>query len=199
MTQNGGGDDSAPKTVPEGVLAGEVLKEEPAAQVPGEEMLAHPSPAILPVDPNYVEPTTLEEFKEMAAKLAREAGESRSTLDAERVRLEQGALIAFLLARVGKLEEALMPYANMAMMMANARMCLAGDGRAGEPAGGTWLSNIQGIQMQANEGIFFNACDAYGRKRIEEHMIKVFNKLQEAAKLQQEKIDHLDAGGRVDH
>lgn len=185
------------KAPPPGVLAEQALGALPQDNKPAayrDPKLDTPSPAALPVDPNYTEPYSHAAFKEMADKITKERGDAADS----NTSLERKTLIDFLLARVQVLESALMPFALSAMVMSNSRMCLIADGRPEEPAGGTWISNVpSGIQLQPNEGFFFNACDAMGRTRTTEHMAAVLKKIQDAAALQAEKDSHVEAGGKV--
>lgn len=171
-----------------GMLADATLKEKPIEQVVTESK----NPAELPVDPNYIEPTPLAKFREIADALSRDADVDPN------VSHQRGLLIQYLINRQQVLEDALMPFCVAGMMVINAAMNLAALGRASEPAGGTWLSNPpEGIQLQPNQSFFFNAIDAVGRGRTDEHMSNIFKRVQEANALQEAKLKHVEAGGSV--
>lgn len=195
MTEQGNGGDggSSNGKPPEGVLADAALsKEDPrdeaaAAIGAGEAKQTTPPPTTLPVDPNYVEPIAYARFVDVAEKIQRDPeGFAPAKV-----------LIGFMLDRIKQLEDGILPFAASAMVMSNARMCLIADGRADEPAGGTWFSNVKGITLQPNEGLYYSACDAMGRERVQEHVVAVFERLQEAKARQAEKDQHVEAGGTV--
>jgi hypothetical protein len=188
MTEQGNGDNGDATKPPEGVLAEAALKDEEVAK-PEPRLVTKP-PTTLPVDPSYAEPVPHAKFKSMADAI------SKGT-DPDVQRAEQQTLIKFLLDRVKVLEDALMPFGSSAMVMSNARMCLIADNRPDEPAGGTWFSNVQGIQLQPNEGLYFSACDAIGRQRVHDHTVEVFERLQKMREQQAEKDKHVDDGGTV--
>lgn len=192
MTQNpGGGDNSGPPVPPEGLLANAVLAQdeiitpkEPAAPKPNDAT----SPAV--VGDGYKEPTSLQAYCIVADNISR-----YESLDKKCK--ERGVVIDFLLQRINVLQTALMPFATQAMVLANARMALMAVG-SNDPAGGTWFSNPpQGIQMQATEGLFFNACDALGRGHVEDCMARTFEAVQQRAKEQAEKDKAVEAGETI--
>ena len=49
--------------------------------------------------------------------------------------------------------------------------------------------------MNANEGLFFNACDTFGRGQVQAYMEEMFKKVQEQYAVQQEKEAHTAQGG----
>ena len=204
------------KNPPAGMLAETALKEEPkvepkedAATLADKNLMATQSTTKLPVDPSYAEPKPLKEFLEMHDKLCLDESDARRGVDGNRIAasrrevmleaalLQRKALVEFLLSRVRVLEAALQPFAVSSMMMSNARMCLIADSRPEEPAGGIWLSNVQGIQLQPNEGYFYNACDAMGRQRTHDYMCSALESMQQAQEAQVEKAKHVDDGGSV--
>jgi hypothetical protein len=182
------------KSPPPGVLAEANLKAAEAAPVEERKLMDTPDPTRLPVDPNYLEPMSFERFKDMAESIFKTSTESDL---GSKLFLEQRALIIFLLARLRNVEEALKPFAVTAMTFSNARMTLMANGDD-SPAGGTWFSNPpKGIQLIPNEALFFNACDAYGRKRIQDYMEETFKRLQAQYAAQKEKDAHVESGGPV--
>lgn len=175
--------------VPDGAIAEQILD---AKEEVGKD------PTMLPKDPNYVEPTTLVKFQETADAINREADTIETWEQANKVFLQQKVLIGMLLTRCERLETAAIPFAINALMFSNARMCLIVNGRPTEPAGGTWISTPpQGIRMTANEGIFFDICDAVGRERVQKLMEDNFTKIQDANKLEAERDKHVEDGGTV--
>lgn len=191
MTQNDGNGDG-PAKPPDGLLAEAVLANDeivsPMLPV-SPALIDTPSPAV--VDPNYIEPTPLEAYINVRNKIScLEDGGQRC--------VERGSLINFLIERIEVLEGALMPFATQAVVLSNAHMCLVAAGRPNEPAGGTWYSNPpQGIQMQATEGLFFNAIDALGRGHVEDHMASMFQRMQERVALQTQKDVAVESGESV--
>lgn len=127
---------------------------------------------------NYVEPKSLAAFRAIYD------GDEHDCYDA-------------LLARAEALEKALLVFAGHGMMMANARMQLSAANRAQEPCGGTWVNGLQRAQMVPNESIFFDAIDACGRERVDEHMTMLFETLRKAQAAQAERDAHVEAGGKV--
>lgn len=179
---------------PDGVLAQQALAglKEPATR---DARLDAPSQAAVPVDPNYTEPYTLVAFREMADLISASESPAQALLDQN---LQRKSLVKFLLTRIKVLEDALLPFALSAMVMSNSRMCLIADHRPDEPAGGVWVSKVpDGIQLQPNEGYFFNACDAIGRQRTNDYMSSVLERVQQAAALQTEKDAHVAADGKL--
>lgn len=169
---------------PAGLLAGAALKT----------LEDTPPLTKLPVDPNYVEPLDVEAYAKTADGLKRRLGD---TADHE-LPHEFSALNDFLVERVRALERALLPFATKAVGMANAEMCLAADGRPDDPGGGTWASNPpKGITLHPNAGLFYNACDVYGRARVQGHLEAIFKRVQESMAAQIEKDEHVENGGKV--
>lgn len=151
-----------------------------------------PTPSDLPVDPNYREPASLNKFTDIAIALSKLPSEELVTCN-----LERGQLINILLHRLGELEAALIPIAQQGMVMANARLCLRAEGRGEEPAGGHWINQVSSTHLAPSESMFFNAIDTVGRARVHEHMIAIFNRVQESQRLIAERNEHIAAGGRV--
>lgn len=178
---------------PDGVLADQVLSSMVDRKDPNHDKALDTPSQAEPVDPNYTEPFTVEGFQEMSNILIKASVEKPS----ETI-LEQHALISYLLARIRILEAALLPFGMSALVMSNARMLLMSEGRGEEPAGGTWISKgSSGVQLQPNEGYFFSACDAVGRKRTNDHFASILKRIKEAQALQAEKNDHIEAGGKT--
>lgn len=195
MTENGNhGDGGAPPEPPKGVLADAALAKDTVAPAEEKNLLATKPATQLPVDPNYRDPTTLAAFKKMVADIDEAWVQDGNT---QKARLAQREVITQLLARVQSLEAALMPFANSAVIMSNARMCLIGAARGDEPAGGTWYSNVQGVQLMPNEGLYFNAWDTLGRAFVHNHICETFEKIQKAKGDQREKDAHVEEGGKV--
>lgn len=170
-------DDNMP---PDGLLADAALKTPPPTQ--------------LPVDPNYVEPIDVTVYASTADDLKRRLSDDGD----EELPHEFAALADFLIERVRVLEDALLPFATKAIGLANAKMCLAAEGRPNDPAGGTWASNPpKGITLHPNAGLFYNACDAYGRARVQAHMEAIFKRLQATMAAQVEKDEHVEDGGTI--
>lgn len=185
------------KQPPPGILAEQVLTALNDKKVPDHDVrLDTAAVSEMPPDPNYVEPHSLGAFQTMADTI--NAGCAGTAVADLSVVAEQRMLIKFLLARIKTVEDALMPFAMNALVMSNARMCLIADGRGTEPAGGTWISKVPGgIQLQPNEGYFFNACDAAGRARTNNHMASILERVRQATALQGEKDAHVNDGGKL--
>jgi hypothetical protein len=190
MTEN------EPTQPPEGVLAEQALTAMADKKAPEHDpALDTPSQADMPRDPNYVEPYSLGAFQALADGITVEASPACAELSTV---VQQRELIKFLLARIGVLESALLPFATSALVMSNARMCLIAEGSGGEPAGGTWISKgSKGIQLQPNEGFFFTACDAVGRKRATDHFAAMLARIKQAREAQVEKDAHVENDGTV--
>lgn len=144
--------------------------------------VATPEPPNSSMDPSYTEPPTVAALRQ-------------AFIDGEGANLP--TLCSQLLARCEALERALLPFTLHGQMISNSRMCLTVAGRAAEPAGGVWLSQMDQIRMTPNEGIFYNAIDAVGRARAEAHMMEVFSKIREANDAGQEALAHMEAGGKL--
>lgn len=180
---------SEQKLPPDGLLASTAL-----AAVAEETAIAAPVvvPSDLPVDPNYSEPITLALYTKIAGDLSRMPDEELGNRDAQR-----GKLIAELLKRNSELELALLAFAQQGMVMSNAKMCLRAEGRADEPGGGHWISQVTSVHLSPSEGIFFRAIDVVGRARVQAHMMDLFHRVQEMRKLAAEKEAHVKAGGKL--
>jgi len=104
--------------------------------------------------------------------------------------------LADALKRIKELEEVLLPFAVQGTMISNASINLKAAGRD-DPAGGTWLSTLSNINVQPAEQLFYNAVDVYGRKRTEEHMVALFEKMQQARAAMTERDKGLENGART--
>lgn len=139
------------------------------------------------LDPDYVEPLGMDSFAPRMVEVANAHGPDSAA----------HLLVADLLARVVMLEEALKPFAMQGMSMTHARMALMANGRPTEPAGGTWVSQLEQIRCLPNEVLFYNAIDAYGRARTEGDLAALFEKAQAVAAAQRDQAAHVEAGGKV--
>lgn len=189
MNTDGGGGSGA-NGPPEGLLAGQALAVAEEAAPAVVEVTVE-----LPPDPNYCEPMRLDEYVKMALLLAADLNDPAK--DKAKVVLEQQSLLEFLVVRIKRLEAALLPFATQALVMSNARMCLRASGRPDEPAGGIWINQVATTHLSPSESLFFDACDAYGRKRTQDHMEAAFARMQEGKKLASEKAAHVEAGGKI--
>lgn len=177
---------------PKGLLATAALAADlPLIDVPPSAVPA-PTPSDAPIDPNYFEPTPLVSLRDIAMKIARLPDEELKTRDDSR-----GRFINVLLDRIHVLEGTLLPFAQIGMVLSNARLCLRGAGKSEEPCGGHWINQVTSVHMAQTEHHYFMAIDAVGRKRTEEHMMEVFTKLRAAQTLLAEQKAHIDAGGLV--
>lgn len=173
MNQN---DNSTPPGPPAGLLADAALKESPATQVVAATSLpASETPPI--IDPTYTEPPAPAALRECAKVMSLEGAPA--------------AFVNTLITRIELLEKAALPFASHAMLLSNAHMCLIADGRPKEPSGGTWTNGTARAQLQTNESIFYDACDAYGRQRVEAEMMAAFDRVQVAQKAYMEKQAHV--------
>lgn len=102
-----------------------------------------------------------------------------------------------LLERAERLQAALLPFAERAMIMANTRMCLKAASRDKEPAGGIWTSDTNNVRLQYTEKLFYDAADAIGRKFVENHLVKVFEQAQVSSEAATERDKHVEAGGKI--
>lgn len=192
--------DDGKKIPPDGVLAEGVLKESDMSLTEGVEEAqaikdakSAPNPAEHRADPDYMEPTTVTQYEEMHAALCRAANGIEDSVSRQRK-----LLITYLIGRVRVLEATLLPFCVTGTMFSNAAMNLAALGQGDQPPGGTWMSNPpEGIQLQPNAHFFFNAIDAVGRGRTEEHLSAIFRRVQQANELEAAKQNHVDAGGTV--
>lgn len=177
---------------PKGLLASAALAAPPQVVDVKPSDVPDATPGDAPVDPNYFEPTPLAKLLDIAMKLAVLPDKELLTRDWQR-----GQFINVLLDRILNLEAALLPFAQIGMVLSNARMCLRGAGKADEPAGGHWVNQVTSTHLAQTEANFFRAIDAVGRKRIEEHMMQLFKRVQESQALVAERNAHIEAGGRV--
>src|ERR1035437_4414122 len=180
MDQGGHDNGDTPKqAAPDGLLAEQALTKDAA---PAEPAAATPAPSFPTVDPNYTEPPTLESLRARAAAFtAAEPG----TLDDVQV------LFSAMLDRIAVIEDALLPFATHALMLANMHMVLTAEGRSTEPSGGTWLNGLNNAQMQSNERIFYLAADAIGRAYAEKRIMDIFAKIQEVNVAEAERQKHV--------
>lgn len=149
-----------------------------ATALPDDPAAGHRSTAS--VDALYQEPKEVELLKLELVALGIEAG-----------------VIGMVVDRISTLERALKPFAMKAILLANAQMSLQAQGRKTEPAGGTWVNALTHTSVNADEQIFFNACDAFGRGRTEKAMLDAFQKIRDAADAQEEKTAHVEDFGKV--
>lgn len=186
---------------PDGLLAERELAKEKAEAPTAVKPEDTPSPAMLPVDPNYQEPTPAAAYTDMADKVCCAMHEAISVSSMDGVvalATQRETLLRFAIDRIKLLESALMPFAQGAMTMANSHMCLAALSRPDEPAGGMWISNPpDGIQLMPNQGLFFAACDALGRQRVHDHMATCLDMMHDMTKLANERDHHVADGGTV--
>ena len=157
-------------TIPVGLLAGTVLGSIPEPKAP--ETAEIPRFICSSLDPNYIEPPSLDEFMQTVDDL---------TGDTVHVFLK------LLINRIAQLEAAIAPIANVTLMFANMKLCLAAKGRHREPCGGIWVNGFDGGNIIPNEEIFFNLIDAFGRKRAEMYLFHKFQETQDAKLALQEK------------
>lgn len=194
MNTDGGGEGGSGGP-PEGLLAGQALAAESTPAAPAAPAAATLTMPELPPDPNYREPMTLEEYIRIATVFARALNDP--AMDKTKLALDQQNLVEFLIVRVKHLLAALMPFATQALVFSNARMCLRAEGRGDEPTGGIWVNQVVSTHLSPSESLFFDACDAVGRKRTQEHMEAAFARLQEGKKLAAEREAHVEAGGKL--
>lgn len=183
MTLPGGGDDNSNAGgPPEGVLAaaleGKLTDESPEQQNEQPSGVAAGQRSSL--DPDYIEPLTSDEINEMLLKANLPPG-----------------FHAIVVGRLKAMEEALLPFAVKASLIANARIVLDSQQDFNSPAGGTWIHGPQQIHMQRDELVFFSAADAYGRKRVEDRMIAEFERLKAGKVAAIERDAHIEAGGKT--
>lgn len=176
---------------PKGLLATAALAAQATIDVLPSEVPA-PTPSDAPIDPNYFEPTPLVKLRDITTKLSQLPDEELKMRDDQR-----GKFINVLLDRIHVLEGTLLPFAQIGMVLSNARLCLRGAGKSDEPCGGHWINQVTSVHMAQTEHHFFLAIDAVGRKRTEEHMMDVFTRLRAAQALMAEQKVHIDAGGLV--
>lgn len=174
---------------PKGLLAGAVLA---AIESKSPEVLPDPTPHDLPVDPNYFEPTSVAKLTEIIKQLSLLPDTDIKLRDEQR-----GKFIHVLLDRIVRMEAALISFAQIGMVMSNARLCLRGASKDDEPAGGHWINQVTSTHLATTERYFYTAIDVVGRARMEEHMAKIFQGIQAAQKLSGERDAHIAAGGTV--
>lgn len=168
---------NTPKKKPlPGVLASEILRHAAAE---------HDVPTFPKVDGAYKDPPTLAAWRARLDNIGAQATFSSQVAD------EYNLLCEALLARVQKLEAALMPFATQGMMMANMQLCLIGAGRPDEPAGGTWLNGLQTAQMRPEPIIFYMAADVVGRTATEERVMRIFDAIRKQSALIEERDAHV--------
>lgn len=180
--------DNPPSSPPDGLLAGALAAtldakvEGVMAKPPSEGEPIHQASSL---DPNYSEPPT--------------PGQLRQTVDGvAAMGIDALRQFAFaLIERIDMLEVALRPVATQAVIVANARILLIAAGRNNEPAAGVWVNGVQHTQMTPNEAIFYNACDVYGRARVEQHMMSAFERVQKAQEGGAEKEVYIEGGGKL--
>lgn len=179
------------KKLPDGVLAAEILNKDSESAAIVANAYEAKNPAELPVDPNYMEPTTVEQYERMAFELIKEADGIEDSVSRQRK-----LAIVYLIQRIKVLQSALLPFGVIGTVFSNAKIDLTARGRPEEPAGGTWCSNPpDNIALQPNEKYFYNAIDALGRAHVQGHMTQLFQTLQANAALMTEKANHDEAGG----
>lgn len=208
MTNDAGGG-SPPDGPPKGLLAAVVSatlhekgEEATAALADANASAAKPDTTIKQhhssLDPAYAEPPTLDDFKKMVAEMfPQDAPDAPNDCGVPMDSLKIQATFHLLLKRLEAVLEAVKPLATKAMLMANAKLNLCADRRAGEPAGGTWISGLDQIHMSADEKLFFALCDAYGRKAAERVMMDAFERIQKAQTLLAEKAQHIENGKAI--
>lgn len=104
-----------------------------------------------------------------------------------------------LVARVHLLEVGLLPFAKIAVVMEDARMRLAAEGRQGEPAGGHWVNNLRNTSMTPSEVYFYAALQIRGRGDVEVRMLADMDKMVELTTATEEKAAAVDTGTRTDN
>lgn len=184
MTQDIPPSSPPPDGPPAGMLASVSLTtegpEQQNAAVEPPPDVPHPASS---VDPNYREPLTPEQHRVSLLALS-----------------SQDALRAYgeiLVHRIEELETALRPMANLSVQVANAKICLMAEGRNEEPAGGIWVSGVQNIHISPNEAIYYNAADIYGRGRVEQNMVRAFERVKLATQAQADRSVYIENGGKL--
>ncbi len=105
-------------------------------------------------------------------------------------------LFAQMNARIYMLEQAMLPFAVQATMMANAQITMRAAGKTG-PGGGTWITTPDNIKVSQNEALFYNLVDILGRDKAQAHMEAILKTVQDEAKLKAELAAHTEGGGKL--
>lgn len=82
--------------------------------------------------------------------------------------------------RVKTLEAALQNFAQVGVVMSNAKFNLAANSRPDEPAGGYWVNGIKTAIMKPADFMFFRAIEAYGAERAETEFCEAMEKRRAA-------------------
>lgn len=171
---------NTPKKPLPGVLATETLRRIAAE---------NEAPTFPKVDSGYKEPPTPAQLRASIDSIAQHV--PQGAYAAREVFDELRLLAEALVARIETLSMALMPFATHGLMMANMQMVLTGAGRVDEPAGGTWINGVHQAQMQSNATIFYVAADAIGRAAVEDRVMSIFQKMQQATAAAAERDAHV--------
>ena len=95
--------------------------------------------------------------------------------------------------RVKVLEKSLQRFAQIGIVMSNAKFNLAAADRVDEPAGGYWVNGIKSAVMKPADFLFFDAVMSYGAQRAESEFCEEMAKVQAAREAQ------VEAGEKTQH